>query len=594
MDTDLYLSEVFVDNGKAKSDGFDQRGIVRVVQKPVYYEQVRYGSVVQDWNMSAAPSANCEPQTGIPNGQAIPSTETAHKVGATEQQDRHEDQAFNDNPSPVHDTSLAHSPSDDRHQSENLNEWEFSEEDIFNHSDDCFGAEQKSSSDKGKNISVADDSDVDMFKFAGSEEEASKPSRSDKLHKDELRVKPFRETEAEFQRNRAATMGPDEKQLPDSPFKKLLAAKKRQQSEPAKSPVKELKASKHRNNVPTESESDLPHSPFHVQIPVKGVGKIQHDPNGPPQVIAVTPRGREKKRDVMPSKRDGDSYEMASALLPAETSLDIQEQRHSSSRGQKTKESSPADPAFLFSRPSQDRSSGGKINKKPVPPPRSGASFDYPPNFSPQKINEIRDCSAKTTELDAAKRDGAKDDHLKQIETVHNCIANYHNAVEAGRSAKRIEKLRAKWERGNNILKQKAAETNKNKAEYHKQQELKKAAKSSQTSSQPRTITGQFAKRSEQTTPATPQSKLGTSPRSIVKSAGSAQKKPETARRSEPTKRAKDNTGSRSGGTTTVSRTRPRAVSVSSSDHENNDGGNSADVSIVATRARKRLRLSKE
>jgi hypothetical protein len=43
------VADVFVDNGKALRDGHDQRGTVRVVQKPTPYAPVRYPSVVQDW-----------------------------------------------------------------------------------------------------------------------------------------------------------------------------------------------------------------------------------------------------------------------------------------------------------------------------------------------------------------------------------------------------------------------------------------------------------------------------------------------------------------------------------------------------------------
>ncbi|KAL1961674.1 hypothetical protein VTN77DRAFT_1349 [Rasamsonia byssochlamydoides] len=52
LDADLTVADVFVNNGKARSDGLDQRATVRVVQKPTH-APVRYGSVVQDWDKAA-------------------------------------------------------------------------------------------------------------------------------------------------------------------------------------------------------------------------------------------------------------------------------------------------------------------------------------------------------------------------------------------------------------------------------------------------------------------------------------------------------------------------------------------------------------
>lgn len=49
LDFDLTVAEVFVDNGKARADGLDQRAVVRVIQKPAERAPVRYGSILQDW-----------------------------------------------------------------------------------------------------------------------------------------------------------------------------------------------------------------------------------------------------------------------------------------------------------------------------------------------------------------------------------------------------------------------------------------------------------------------------------------------------------------------------------------------------------------
>ncbi|KAJ9323604.1 hypothetical protein DTO027B5_4545 [Paecilomyces variotii] len=53
LDPDMTVADVFVDNGKARSDGLDQRGTVRVIQKPAPYAPTRFSSVVQDWDAAA-------------------------------------------------------------------------------------------------------------------------------------------------------------------------------------------------------------------------------------------------------------------------------------------------------------------------------------------------------------------------------------------------------------------------------------------------------------------------------------------------------------------------------------------------------------
>ncbi|OAL74173.1 hypothetical protein A7D00_2204 [Trichophyton violaceum] len=50
LDADLTVADVFIDYGKARADGLDQRGVLRVIQQPTSTRPVRYGSVVQDWD----------------------------------------------------------------------------------------------------------------------------------------------------------------------------------------------------------------------------------------------------------------------------------------------------------------------------------------------------------------------------------------------------------------------------------------------------------------------------------------------------------------------------------------------------------------
>ncbi|EZF29169.1 hypothetical protein H101_07150 [Trichophyton interdigitale H6] len=50
LDADLTVADVFIDYGKARTDGLDQRGALRVIQQPTSTRSVRYGSVVQDWD----------------------------------------------------------------------------------------------------------------------------------------------------------------------------------------------------------------------------------------------------------------------------------------------------------------------------------------------------------------------------------------------------------------------------------------------------------------------------------------------------------------------------------------------------------------
>ncbi|KAL4941694.1 glycosyl hydrolase family 76-domain-containing protein [Aspergillus oleicola] len=55
LDTDMTVADVFVDKGKAKADGLDQRRTVRVIQKPAGGDvsPVRFPSVTQDWDAAA-------------------------------------------------------------------------------------------------------------------------------------------------------------------------------------------------------------------------------------------------------------------------------------------------------------------------------------------------------------------------------------------------------------------------------------------------------------------------------------------------------------------------------------------------------------
>ncbi|KAL3496521.1 hypothetical protein BJX62DRAFT_193441 [Aspergillus germanicus] len=55
LDADMTVADVFVDNGKARADGLDQRRVVRVIQKAAYGDNspVRFPSVTQDWDEAA-------------------------------------------------------------------------------------------------------------------------------------------------------------------------------------------------------------------------------------------------------------------------------------------------------------------------------------------------------------------------------------------------------------------------------------------------------------------------------------------------------------------------------------------------------------
>ncbi|KAL5336317.1 hypothetical protein BJX70DRAFT_400818 [Aspergillus crustosus] len=55
LDTDMTVADVFVDKGKARADGHDQRRTVRVIQKPASGRDspVRFPSVAQDWDAAA-------------------------------------------------------------------------------------------------------------------------------------------------------------------------------------------------------------------------------------------------------------------------------------------------------------------------------------------------------------------------------------------------------------------------------------------------------------------------------------------------------------------------------------------------------------
>ncbi|KAJ6116086.1 hypothetical protein N7523_006503 [Penicillium sp. IBT 18751x] len=53
LEPDLSVASIFVDEGKARADGYDQYGIVRVIQKPSHHRAQRFGSVVHDWDSTA-------------------------------------------------------------------------------------------------------------------------------------------------------------------------------------------------------------------------------------------------------------------------------------------------------------------------------------------------------------------------------------------------------------------------------------------------------------------------------------------------------------------------------------------------------------
>ncbi|KAJ5718794.1 hypothetical protein N7488_004440 [Penicillium malachiteum] len=50
LDIKLSVADVFINRGKAETDGFDQSGIVRVIQKPAIHAPTRFPSVVQDFD----------------------------------------------------------------------------------------------------------------------------------------------------------------------------------------------------------------------------------------------------------------------------------------------------------------------------------------------------------------------------------------------------------------------------------------------------------------------------------------------------------------------------------------------------------------
>ncbi|KAJ5670834.1 uncharacterized protein N7477_006197 [Penicillium maclennaniae] len=53
LEPDLSVASVFVNEGKARADGYDQYGIVRVIQKPSHRRAQRFGSVIHDWDSTA-------------------------------------------------------------------------------------------------------------------------------------------------------------------------------------------------------------------------------------------------------------------------------------------------------------------------------------------------------------------------------------------------------------------------------------------------------------------------------------------------------------------------------------------------------------
>lgn len=59
------MADVFVDMGKARADGLDQRATIRVIQYPTL-KPIRYQSVTQDWNAAAEHYASVMPPARPP------------------------------------------------------------------------------------------------------------------------------------------------------------------------------------------------------------------------------------------------------------------------------------------------------------------------------------------------------------------------------------------------------------------------------------------------------------------------------------------------------------------------------------------------
>ncbi|KAJ5141046.1 hypothetical protein N7526_002041 [Penicillium atrosanguineum] len=53
LEPDLSVASIFIDEGKARADGYDQYGVVRVIQTPSQGRAQRFGSVVHDWDSTA-------------------------------------------------------------------------------------------------------------------------------------------------------------------------------------------------------------------------------------------------------------------------------------------------------------------------------------------------------------------------------------------------------------------------------------------------------------------------------------------------------------------------------------------------------------
>ena len=604
IDTGLTVAEVWIDSGKAKADGHDQRGTVRVVQKPAPFAPVRYGSIAQEWD------ANNSAYHGLVSGMG---DATRRGVGAPEPEDERW-------PSPSaqlkdDDTgSMILGAECKMEPSEWVTGGIYDVDEHVSHAPKQ-GSERKQKqgklsekrekfvprSPRGKANPVIIDSDIEMFESPsiGASRfnrtkgfgDSSKPKQTGGS-KQNTPIKPFKEVEAEFSRGRAATVAPDSMprgdQGLDSPFKDLLAAqRKRKRGETNAGSMGEPNGSTPKQNVRHPDVDNPRHK--RVMVVVDPKHKVEAELGD-----TTTPGGRANHSGESASTgRAGNKSNLPRVMLSRAREAPLFPARGNDKGGKKSEVKSASFTRRAESSPQgKTPSSQPRANcnvHKPVPPARVQVNSQLPTNLSQESMTRLLDRTAMDNALRAAKNRGATEDHLRQVEVVQGLVAKYRQATEipaAEQNSKTIEKLRAAWEREDIVLQQKEVES------------AEKLDKSKATASRPSTSNRQFLKPKGAISPTTPPKKERISENSASKKATSA-KKSEIFSSSK--KSGKDTRSVRSTRASSPRYAGWDRTTISESDEveelirdsNNENGRGSPGLSILPSRSSKRRRMRK-
>ncbi|KAK2754247.1 hypothetical protein FQN54_007126 [Arachnomyces sp. PD_36] len=268
--------------------------------------------------------------------------------------------------------------------------------------------------------------DVDMFDFIGLESETSRATPSRQLQEADS-IETFQRTEQGFLESCRSLPNP-EIENPSKCSSKQKPGTNRKGGQHSSS-LQGTRAGKEKKDVATLLGPGSYQTIRNVEVPV------DIDDNDEDNTVA--PRGKKRAASFQPETH---TYEMSGALPPTEATPAASTHTTPSRRPQ-SKKTIP-----------EVQSPPSVTLEKPIPPPRTKITSHFPESMTKSMMNGILDNSAKETALKSARASGATDDHLRQIELVHKFASAYNDAIEDGKSKKKIEKYRSEWERHNKAL----------------------------------------------------------------------------------------------------------------------------------------------